>query len=145
MFEWLEHEIAKIKTRRFHVVGGPADAALRAAIEGFEVPLPHSYKEFVRRFGSARLFREGLGCLAGVWVPPIKEQPSKGEDLYGIGHYQSESAYFKSSLLREEDEAPVFKGDPGRLVKVADGFEAWLIKRYKAVRRTYSKQKWGEI
>jgi hypothetical protein len=145
MFEWLEQEIGKIKTPRFHLVKGPADAALRAAIEGFEVPLPRSYKEFVRRFANARLFRRDPGCLLGVRVPPIKVQSWKGEDLYRIGHYQSESAYLKSSLLRGEDEAPVFEGDPGRQVKVADGFEAWLIKRYRAVRRTYKKQKWAEI
>ena len=90
MFEWLEQEIGKIKTPRFHVVKGPADADLRAAIEGIEVPLPRSYKEFVRRFGNARLFRRDSGCLVGVWVPPIKEQSWKGEDLYGMGHYQSE-------------------------------------------------------
>jgi hypothetical protein len=147
MFEWLEKEIGKIKTRRFHVVEGPADAALRAAIEGFEVPLPRSYKEFVRRFGKAKFYRGGSGTYyqLGVWAPPMKEQSWKGGDLYDIGHYQSDSAYFKGSLLRGEDEVPVFEGDPSRQVKVAANFEEWLLKRYKAVRRTYGKQKWAEI
>jgi hypothetical protein len=145
MFEWLAQEIDKIKTRRFHVVGGPADDALKAAIEGFEAPLPRSYKEFARRFGNARLFRRDLACRLGVWVPPMKEQSWNGEDLYGIGHYQSESAYLKASLLRGDYESPVFEGDSGRQVKVANGFEEWLIKRYQAVRRTYGKKKWAEI
>jgi hypothetical protein len=147
MFEWLEQEIGKIKTRRFHVVGGLADDALRAAIEGFEVPLPRSYKQFILRFGKAKLYQGQAGkyYLVGVRFPPLKEQSWKGEELYGIGHYQSESAYFKSALLRGEDESPVFEGYPSRQVKVAAGFEEWLSKRCKAARRGYGKQKWAEI
>jgi hypothetical protein len=148
MFEWLQQEIGKIKTRRFHVVEGPADAALRAAIEGFEVPLPRSYKEFVLRFGHAKLFRSRAGEGYNLIVyrpPPDKEQSWKGEDLYVIGHYADEDAYFKGPHLHGEDETPVFEGDPSRHVKVSDGFVEWLLKRYKGVRRTYGKQKWAEI
>ena len=65
MFDWLEKEIGTINTRRFHVVEGPADAALRAAIEGNEVPLPRSYKEFVFRFGQAKLYDEGHDVIGG--------------------------------------------------------------------------------
>ena len=32
MFEWLEQEIAAIKTPRFHLIDGPADAKLREAV-----------------------------------------------------------------------------------------------------------------
>jgi hypothetical protein len=145
MFEWLEQEIGTIKTRRFHVIEGPADPALQPEIEESKIPLPRSYKEFVRRFGNAKLYREGNGYLVGVWAPLIKEQSSQGEELYGIGHYQSSTAYFKASRLRGEEESPVFEGSPSRQVQVADDFEAWLTKQCMAARRTYKKHRWAEI
>jgi hypothetical protein len=145
MFDWLATEIEMIKTRRFHVTTGPADIPLLAAIEASDAPLPHTYKEFVRRFGGAKLYRQGLGYLVGVWVPPKREQSWQGEQLYGIGHYQSSTAYFKGSFLRGEETTPVFEGFPSRQVQVADSFEAWLTKRCKAARKTYKRQKWAEI
>src|SRR5262249_31802410 len=104
MFEWLRQEIETIKTKRFHIVEGAPDTALRAAIEGSEVPLPRSYKEFVFQFGKARLYRQLSYYVVGVLAPPVKEQSWHKEELYCIGHYQSSSAYFKAALLRGEEE-----------------------------------------
>ena len=47
MFEWLEREIASIKTRRFHIVEGLVDAKMRKAVMESSLPLPSSYKEFI--------------------------------------------------------------------------------------------------
>src|SRR6516164_2432282 len=109
MFDWLIQEIETIKTRRFHVVDGPADPALRKAVEESDAPLPRSYKEFARRFGNAKLYKELGYYLVGVVAAPREERDENGEELYRIGHYQSSNAYFKASLLRGEDESPVFE------------------------------------
>jgi len=42
MFEWLEKEIATIKTPRFHLVDGPADGKLREAVFSFRAAAAHS-------------------------------------------------------------------------------------------------------
>jgi hypothetical protein len=59
LFDWLEHELATIQTRKFHLVDGPASAELASAIHDSGVPVPPSYLEFVLRFGNARLYRLG--------------------------------------------------------------------------------------
>lgn len=145
MFDWLDQEIEAIKTRRFHVVDGPADASLRMAVEGSGAPLPRSYKEFVLRFGNAKLYKKHGYYIVGVLAAPVEEQSPDGESLYRIGHYQSSNAYFKGSHLRGEEEAPVFEGGGGKLVQAADGFEDWLTKRRKAARAKYNKREWAGV
>jgi hypothetical protein len=145
MFDWLEQEIGAIKTRRFHVVDGLADAALRGAFEASGVALPRSYKEFVLRFGNAKLYRKLDYYKVGVMAPKEVVEKTTGEPLYLIGHHDSSSAYFKKSLLSGEEEAPVFEGRGGKLVQVADGFEEWLRKRCKAARAKYAKREWAEV
>ena len=146
MFEWLEQELRTIKTKRFHVVDGPTDPAQQAAVAENGVPVPGSYQEFVRRFGNAKLYKKMGYYLAGVVAPPMEEEEFReGERLYRIGHYQSSDAYFKAALLRGTDEVPVFEGHGGRWVQVADSFEAWLTKRCRAARKTYSKAEWAKV
>ncbi len=145
MFDWLEHELSTIRTRRFHVVDAAADPSFRAAVAGSEAPVPASYRDFVLRFGNAKLYRKGGYYMVGVLAGPVEEQSQEGEILYRIGHYQSSNAYFKLSLLRGGEESPVFEGNEGRMVEVADGFEEWLKKRCKAARGKYSKQEWAAI
>jgi hypothetical protein len=145
MFDWLEQELKTIKTRRFHVVDGPAVAALRAAVEESEASVPRAYKEFVLRFGNAKLYKRLDYYLVGVLAAPVEEQTSDGEKLYRVGHHQSSNAYFKAALLRGEEETPVFVGHEGRLVKVADGFEAWLTKACESARRSFTKKEWRAI
>jgi hypothetical protein len=61
MFDQLRHDLALIQTRKFRRIDGPADAALRHAIEKSAVPFPNSYIQFVLEFGNAELFRWGSG------------------------------------------------------------------------------------
>src|SRR5438067_1842284 len=99
MFDWLEKEIAEIKTRKFHIVDGPADDTLRQAVESCDLPLPRSYLEFVLRFGNTKLYREGSGYKVGVLGSPREERYTEGGEIfYRIGHYDSNYAYFKDSL-----------------------------------------------
>src|ERR1700719_1368324 len=101
MFDWLEQEIWTIKTRGFHVVDGPADAGLRAAVEGSEAPIPRSYKEFVLRFGNAKLYKQLSYYKVGVLASPREEvNKESGEVFYRFGHYDANSAYFSGSQLR---------------------------------------------
>lgn len=143
MFEWLEEELARIKTRKFHVVDGPASDNLRAAIE--KAVLPDSYKNFVLRFGSAKLYRVGDYYKIGVYAPPAEGRSKKGELLLCFGHYDSARAYFKASLLRKASESPVFEWGSAGLRKVADGFKIWLKNRCLLARKSYGKKKWAEI
>ena len=46
VFEFLVEEMARIKTRKFHLVDGPASPELQRAIEKTDLLLPPSYKEF---------------------------------------------------------------------------------------------------
>jgi|SRR6516162_9107103 hypothetical protein len=127
MFEWLEQEIATIKTRRFHIIDGAADAALRASVETGGGLFPRSYKEFVLRFGNAKLYKELDYYIVGVLAAPVEMESREREELYCIGHYDSADACFKATLLHGADESPIFEAHGGKLVQVADGFEAWLI------------------
>jgi hypothetical protein len=146
MFEWLEKEIADIKTRKFHIVDGPADETLRQAVENCDLPIPRSYKEFVLRFGNAKLYRKLSYYKVGVLASPREERYKEGGEVFHrVGHYDSNSAYFKDSLLREGEETPVFEGGEDRMHQVADSFEAWLTKRCKAARGKYNKRQWAEI
>lgn len=146
MFDWLEQEIGVVKTRRFHVVDGPAHSSLRMAVEGSGTPLPRSYKEFVLRFGNAKLYRELNYYKVGVSASP-KEVLDKatGEPLYLIGHFDSTFAFFKKALLNSEEESPVFEGRGGKLAQAADGFEGWLTKRCKSARAKYNKREWAGV
>ena len=46
MFEWLEQEIAAIKTPRFHLIDGPANAKLREAVARTPAQLSSDVYEF---------------------------------------------------------------------------------------------------
>src|SRR5436309_1426593 len=117
MFDWLAQEISAIKTRGFHVVDGPADPSLGAAIEKSGALVPRSYKEFVLRFGNAKLYKRLDYYKVGVLASPHEETDAQtGETYFRIGHRDSSSAYFKTSLLRGEEETPVFQGHEGKLV-----------------------------
>lgn len=145
MFEWLENEIREIKTAKFHIVDGPADIALKNAVEKCEVPIPKSYREFVIRFGNAKLYRELNYYKVGV-LASLRDEVSKGgESYYRFGHYDSNSAYFKESELQSGEETPIYEGGEDQICQVADGFETWLRKRCTAAKRKYTKAAWAKI
>ncbi len=109
MFEWLDDEIAQINTRKFHLVDGPASAELRRAVETTEIPLPPSYKEFVLRFGNARLYRYSTNYYVTVFAGPTAAGGRHGELLVHIGKTWTSYVYFKEALLVEGKESPVFE------------------------------------
>lgn len=145
MFEWLEQEISAVKTCRFHVVDGPADAKLREAIVGTNFPMPSAYKEFVLKFGNAKLYRNARNdsYKMGVFAGPREAVLENGTPVYHIGFHDGASAYMKG--LSKSDAFQIFEFDSGLEEKVASGFEEWLSTRCATARSKYGKAKWADI
>lgn len=146
MFEWLDEELAEIKTPKFHLIDGPAPADLRQAIETCEIALPRSYKEFVLRYGTAKLYREGSYYKVTVYAGPREAETKEGDQLVNFGRTDHSLAYFKAALLVEGQESPVFEwAEPDGLRKTAKGFEAWISQKCKSARRQYDRRTWDSI
>jgi|SRR5882724_5622651 len=145
MFEWLEQEISAIKTSRFHVVDGPVEAKLREAVMQSGLPLPPSYKEFVLKFGNAKLYRSdgSESYQIRVFAGPREATLNDGTRIYHLGSHDGASVYVK--LESNSTELPVFEFESGSEEKVADDFEEWLRESCAHARNTYGKEKWAEI
>jgi len=146
MFEWLVDEMAKIKTRKFHLVDGPASPQLREAVENTGFPLPPSYKEFVLRFSNAKLYRRSSYWLVEIYAGPREAVSEDGEPLIQFGRTHTSLAYFKESLLAEGSESPVFEWRHQQGVQqTADGFLDWLKIKSRWARKQYKKKEWEAI
>lgn len=145
MYEWLEQEISNIKTPGFHIVDGPASDTFRATVDRAVLPVPHSYQEFVLKFGNARLYKMGIAWLVGVYGFPKEARSVAGEVLRCVGHYDASQAFFKESLLLEANESPVFEHTAGGLRKVTSGFEEWVSMRCRHAKERFAKQRWADI
>ena len=89
MFEWLDQELAEIRTKRFHFVDGTASDALRDSVLSSPLPAPPSYVQFVLRFGNAKLYRmTGLNLYwIRVLAAPQEVDSRVGEPRLYIGGY----------------------------------------------------------
>ena len=146
MFEWLNEEIGRIKTPKFHLVDGPASVEFRQAVESSDFPLPPSYREFVLRFGNANLYRRGSYYMVHVYAGPRMAESKKSEALIHFGHAQTSLAYFKESLLTANEDSPVFEWRHNfGLRKAADGFEDWLKTKCKSARKRFKKMEWEAL
>lgn len=146
MYEWLVEEMARVRTRKFFVVDGPASNELRKAIDDSGVPVPPSYRVFVLEFGNANLYRKLDYYLVRVYAAPRDVQAEGSERLLHFGRADDSFAYFKESLLIPDEESPVFEWQHGQeLRESADSFEEWLRKKGKAARKRYTKKEWREI
>ena len=132
MFEFLVEEMARIKTRKFHLVDGPASPEFQAAVESSGFPVPSSYKRFVLQFGNAKLYRRVDHYNSYYWVEvfgaPREVVTKDGERLLQFGRTHTSStqmslAYFKDSPILQDEETAVFEWRHGQGVrKTADGF-----------------------
>jgi hypothetical protein len=142
LYQWLQEEALAIKTKKFHVF---EHQNTDESIPMFWGLLPPSYLAFISKFGSAKLYRrKGNYYKIGVLSTP-KEQNFGGEKFLRIGHFDSDPAYFRFSLLNPDTEAPVYELDDERLSKVANSFEEWLLNRCSQVRHSYKKTEWKKI
>lgn len=144
MFEWLEQEIDAIKTPRFHVVDGPADYKLQEAIAHSVVPLPVSYKEFVLKFGNAKLYRrvQNDSYSIGVFAAPREAALGNRTYIYHLGFHDGAGVYVKP--VGNSNDFPIFEYEDGCEEKVAQNFEEWLEKSCSHARRKYRKI-WTEL
>lgn len=145
MFEWLDDEIARIKTRKFHRVNGPATAQSREFMASHQVPVPQSYREFVRRFGDAELYHNGSYYHVTVFASPIDSITDADERYLHFGRTWTSNAFFKESLLAVDRESPVFEAFHKSFRKTAEGFESWLIAKCNSARKRYNKRAWEAI
>jgi hypothetical protein len=138
--------MASVKTPKFFLVDGRASEELKQAIKASTVAVPSSYKEFVLRFGNARLYRQGNVYLVRVFAAPRESQSKAGEALLHFARTDLSLAYFKRSLLVPGGESPVFVWRHGQgLRKEADRFEDWLRKSCKAARNRFKKTAWQAV
>jgi hypothetical protein len=145
MFEWLEREIAAIKTPRFHLVDGPADAKLHEAVIQSNARLPRSYKKFVLKFGNARLYRRAGNDIyqVGVFGGPREVMLTEGKRIYHIGLNDGASVHVKP--VSKSAKRPIFEFESGSEDRVADDFEDWLSASCAHARKSFGREKWEEI
>ncbi|MCE2751672.1 MAG: hypothetical protein LW720_07250 [Pirellula sp.] len=145
MFEWLNEEMNRIRTRKFHQVDGPASAELRRAVESCDMPVPTSYKQFVLQFGNAELYRNGSNYYVTVFASPNDSITDSGERYLHFGRTWTSNAFFKESLLSDGDESPVFEAFQESFRKTADTFEDWLKTKCDSARKRFKKKEWEAI
>jgi hypothetical protein len=155
VFEFLVEEMASIKTRKFHLVDGPASLEFREAVESSGFSVPSSYMQFVLQFGNAKLYRRvdhyNSCYLVEVFAAPRETVSNDGERLLQIGHTRPNSTqlsfvYFKDPPILNGEESPVFEWQHGQEVrKTADGFLEWFEAKCSSARKRYQKSEWEVI
>jgi len=142
VFEWFEELAAKIQTNKFFLVDGPESAEWR---RGSDAALPPSYREFVLRFGNAKLFRYGSWYYVSIFAGPREAENADGERFIQFGGTWTSRAFFKESLLVGGAESPVFESFKNCTRKTADGFEQWIKQKCAAARKRFNKKAWDAI
>lgn len=146
MFKWLNDEMDRIKTRKFHIVDGLLSDEQRELVEQSDLPVPPSYKEFVIQFGGAQLYRQGSIYLVQVFNVPTNYRSDDGHVLLHFGRTDIALAYFRESLLVLGEESPVFEWEHQEgLRQTACSFEEWLKARCEAARKLFTKKEWAAI
>jgi hypothetical protein len=141
MFDWLKTEAATVRTRKYFVFEAAGDVL--SASEWSD--LPRSYRQFAAEFGAASLYREGVGYVLCVLVPPVAEVLERGDErVFRIGYFDGRHAYFRVAELKRGAEAPVYEGTRGFLTRVS-GFADWLQRRAALVRKRLGKRRWAAI
>ena len=146
MFQWLADEIARVRTRKFYLVDGPASAELREAVDDSGVPIPPSYKEFIFRFGNAKLYRSLDLYLVEVYAAPREAASDETGPMLCFGKEDRVAVYFKKADLKPGTEAPVYKwrSETG-LRRHAVGFEEWLRAACASARKQFRRKEWEAI
>lgn len=141
MFEWLQKELQAVKTPRFHLVEGAVDPRLSDAIIGSKVPLPLSYKEFVLKFGNAKLYRNSRnGYLITIFAGP-REISNGGDGAYQIGYHDGASV----CIVTRDGRGQIFEIESNAWVNVSEDFENWLEDACTTARRQFGRKVWNDI
>jgi len=144
MFEWLEQEISSIKTPKFHLVDGPVDSRMRDAILQASLSGLGAYKEFVLKFGNAKLYRGSRsGYCIVVFAAPRESSLDDGSRLYHLGSHDGAKVYVKPA--KDSSELPIFEFEDGNEERVAGDFGEWLTESCARARKQYSNAEWAAI
>jgi len=144
MFEWLEQEIAQIKTPRFHLVDGPAPYNLREAMMSSGLSVPQSYKEFVLQFGNCKLYRIGGDSYhICVYAGPRRDSLPDGRRIIEIGHSEDARVYIEDNVIYDANMS-IYEYD-GKSRLIASNFCEWLVEACDYARSRYGREKWLEI
>lgn len=138
MYEWLEDELKRIRWPGFHVVVACTEA------NALDPRLPPSYLEFVRRFGSAKLYRRDRHYQLGVLCPP---EPSSvdGNDVLLVGHCTENDVAMRVEDVARGQEARIYEVIDGALEEVAFEFSDWLEACASDAREDYTAEEWGTL
>lgn len=144
MYEWIDLEIATVKTGKFFCVGLDSENDPGASFD--LTTFPQSYVQFMRRFGKAKFFRDDTDCYdIGVYSHPI-ERVIDGETYWEVGWYDESSVLLRGPAPVPGTEWPVVEESKyGRLRQVAESFDAWLSLRWAAAKSRYGPRKWRKI
>jgi hypothetical protein len=147
MFEWLQDEMTKVKTRKFFLVDGPLRPDKRELVERSKLLVPPSYTSFVLKFGNAKLYRGAVDQYrVEVFAVPRAIHSQEHEPLLYFGRTDRSRAYFKEDLLVPGSETPVFEWRHEQAIhQTGTGFEEWLRKKCEWARRTFTKKEWRAI
>jgi hypothetical protein len=145
MFEWLEREIAAVRTPRFHVVDGPAKEELSEIVFQSVLPVPVSYMQFVLKFGNAKLYRDARHDRyeVGVFAAPRLSILEDGTRLYHIGFHDSASVYIKAEENLETRQ--IYEYEAGEEDCVAADFEEWIVESCERARKKFDETEWAKI
>lgn len=145
MFEWLQREVAIIKTPRFHVIDGPATGKLREAVTQSSLPLPKSYTEFVLRFGNAKLYRNARNASyrIGVFSGPRSGKLRDGSLVYEVGFHDGARVFIEP--VKGSRGGAVWEAESGSQQRVHSNFGEWLKESCARAREQYTVEEWSEI
>jgi len=147
MYEWLEREIAAVRTPKFFLTAGPSDDAACAARTP-EVRMT-SYGVFAQRFGKSEFFRDSTDCYAiGVLDRPELDEDG-GNQYWNIGWYDGRSVFIgpvDDPRRRRDADWPVFEHTRhGRFAPMGCCFNEWLEMRWRTARKQFSAAEWRQI
>lgn len=145
MYEWLQDTLAKVKTPKFFIVK-PMSASERELVDRSEMAAPESFREFVKQFGSARLYRKSNYHLIRIFEVPRDEVSDDGQDLLWIGTTDSSRVYYKMDLLLGNEESNVFEWRHGQGFRNSKKiFSEWIELKSRLARKRYRADEWKKI
>jgi len=134
-----------VKTPRFHLVDGPAESELREAVVRSDLPLPASYREFVLRFGNARLYRRvrNDSYRIGVFAGPREANLYDGTSVCEVGFHDGARVFVEPT--GRSTRGAVWEIEAGSPHRVGEDFAEWLADSCAHARGQYTVEEWADI
>lgn len=143
-YQWLDELAKSIRTAKFFVFDGPPEPKLAIVIRKAR-RFPDSYKRFVLKYGSSKLFRQGSGYLVGVLGSPHEASRVDGDRVYQIGYRDESRAFFRETDLKAGAEAPVFEARRDGFRRAAESFGIWIERACLFARKRFRRAEWKNL